>query len=55
LPVGYHGRASSIVGDDTPIRRPKGQKTTDLKTPIWSAAALLDFELEMGTFIGVPN
>lgn len=55
LPVGYHGRASSIVADGTPVTRPKGQKTTDLKTPFWSACALMDFELEMGTFIGVGN
>ena len=55
VPVGYHGRASSIVGDETEIRRPKGQKSADGKTPFFAPCALLDFELEMGTFIGVPN
>jgi len=33
LPVGYHGRASSIVIDGTPIRRPKGQINPDATTP----------------------
>ena len=36
LPVGYHGRASSIVVSGTPIRRPKGQVSADKKTPTWS-------------------
>ena len=55
LPVGYHGRASSIVLDGTPIVRPKGQKSADQKTPEWSECKLMDFELEMGTVQGVGN
>merc|ERR1711934_678047 len=55
LPVGYHGRASSIVVSGTPIRRPKGQVSADKKTPTWSQCMRLDLELEMGTFIGTPN
>ena len=55
LPVGYHGRASSIVIDGTPITRPKGQKSADGVTPMWSECKLLDFELEMGTIIGKGN
>ena len=55
LPVGYHGRASSIVIDGTPITRPKGQKSQDQKTPEWSECKLMDFELEMGTVMGVGN
>jgi fumarylacetoacetase len=55
LPVGYHGRASSIVKSGTPIRRPKGQVSADKKTPNWSQCMRLDLELEMGTFIGTPN
>lgn len=53
LPVGYHGRSSSIVIDGTPIRRPHGQilpKGAD--TPIFSASQQLDFELEMAFVIG---
>ena len=55
LPVGYHGRASSIVVDGTPIRRPKGQVSADRTNPTWSECKRLDLELEMGTFIGKPN
>ncbi len=48
LPVGYHGRASSIVVSDTPIRRPKGQmKPPDTELPIFCPTNKLDFELEM--------
>jgi fumarylacetoacetase len=48
LPVGYHGRASSIVVSGTPIRRPKGQmKPPDAELPIFCPTHKLDFELEM--------
>jgi len=48
LPVGYHGRASSIVVSGTPIRRPKGQtKAPDQESPVFGPTAQLDFELEM--------
>lgn len=47
IPVGYHGRSSSIVVSGTPIRRPKGQILPNGETtPIFSASKLLDFELE---------
>ncbi|MFD2131715.1 fumarylacetoacetase [Pseudogracilibacillus auburnensis] len=53
LPVGYHGRASSVVLSGTDIHRPKGQiKPKDANTPIFSACRQLDFELETGCFIG---
>lgn len=55
LPVGYHGRASSIVLDGTEVTRPKGQVSADGITPEWSQCQRLDFELEMGTIIGVGN
>jgi fumarylacetoacetase len=55
LPVGYHGRASSIVVSGTPIRRPKGQVSVDRVNPIWSQCQRLDLELEMGTIIGKSN
>ncbi len=48
LPVGYHGRASSIVISGTEIHRPKGQiKLPDTEQPIFSPSRKLDFELEM--------
>ncbi|MCX8492479.1 MAG: fumarylacetoacetase, partial [Cyclobacteriaceae bacterium] len=48
LPVGYHGRASSIVVSDTDIHRPKGQvKPTDSEIPLFGASQKVDFELEM--------
>lgn len=53
LPVGYHGRASSIVVSGTPVRRPYGQvlpKGADL--PVYQACARLDFELETAFVIG---
>ena len=55
LPVGYHGRASSIVVSGTPVRRPKGQVSADKTTPTWSKCMRMDLELEMGTIIGKGN
>lgn len=53
LPVGYHGRASSIIPSGVPIRRPKGQQIPpNAKQPIFGASKLLDFELEVGFIIG---
>lgn len=53
LPVGYHGRASSIVISGTPIHRPKGQtKTDDAAMPSFGPSRLLDFELEMAFITG---
>ncbi|MDG1434552.1 MAG: fumarylacetoacetase [Saprospiraceae bacterium] len=53
LPVGYHGRASSIVVSGTEIKRPKGQQIPkDSKQPVYGPCKLLDFELEMGFVIG---
>ncbi|MEO8590496.1 MAG: fumarylacetoacetase [Flavobacteriales bacterium] len=49
LPVGYHGRASSIVVSGTPIRRPMGQfKPGPDAAPVFGASRQLDFELEVG-------
>src|SRR5262249_13063140 len=56
LPVAYHGRASSLVVSDTDIRRPKGQsKAADASAPTFGSSRSLDFELEMGFFIGPGN
>lgn len=53
LPVGYHGRSSSIVVSGTPIRRPWGQvKPKDAEAPVFSPTQRLDFELEVGFIIG---
>jgi len=53
LPVGYHGRASSIIVSEVDIYRPKGQiKPIDSDSPIFSASKRVDFELEMGFIIG---
>ena len=57
LPVGYHGRASSIVVSGTPVRRPWGQTSaSDDGPPSLGPSRLLDFELEMAfiTFNGPP-
>lgn len=52
LPVGYHGRASSIVVSGTDIIRPKGQtKPADVDSPIFGPSKQLDFELEMGFIV----
>ncbi|MCK9400876.1 MAG: fumarylacetoacetase [Bacteroidales bacterium] len=53
LPVGYHGRASSIVVSGTPIYRPSGQtKADDQESPVFGPSGQLDFELEIGFVIG---
>jgi len=53
LPVCYHGRASSVVISGTPIRRPSGQSCpVETSPPIFGPSKLLDFELEMGFFVG---
>ena len=56
LPVGYHGRASSVRPSGTPIRRPSGQRkpATDSE-PSFGACRNLDFELELGIWIGPEN
>eukprot|EP00092_Neocalanus_flemingeri_P017507 GFUD01018940.1.p1 GENE.GFUD01018940.1~~GFUD01018940.1.p1 ORF type:complete len:467 (-),score=127.89 GFUD01018940.1:216-1478(-) len=55
LPVGYHGRASSVVVSGTPIRRPLGQtKPVETDPPKFGPCRLMDFELEMAFFVGGP-
>lgn len=56
IPIGYHGRASSVVLSDTPVRRPKGQtKAPDADAPSFGPTRLLDYELEVGFFVGEGN
>lgn len=53
LPVGYHGRASSIVPSGDTIYRPSGQTLpADATQPVFGPSKMLDFELEMGFVIG---
>ena len=53
IPVGYHGRASSIIVSEQPIRRPKGQiMPPNSSSPIFQATQRLDFELEMAFITG---
>jgi fumarylacetoacetase len=57
IPVGYHGRASSVILSGQDIHRPKGQiKPNDNEDPIFAPSRQVDFELEMGfiTFDGKP-
>ncbi|KAL0821522.1 hypothetical protein ABMA28_004980 [Loxostege sticticalis] len=55
IPVGYHGRSSSIVVSGTPIRRPYGQTLpVEGAEPHFGPCRLMDFELEMGCFVGGP-
>lgn len=56
LPVAYHGRASSLVAGGTPVRRPWGQlRPPEAPGPSYGPTRQLDFELEMGLFIGQGN
>jgi len=57
IPVGYHGRSSSIILSGIPVHRPKGQQKPDENSPpVFGPCKLLDFELEMGfiTYEGKP-
>ncbi len=56
VPIGYHGRASSIVPTGTPVRRPQGQlKSPEADRPVYSATQALDYEAEIGCFVGPGN
>lgn len=56
IPIGYHGRSSSIVLDGTPVVRPSGQrKAPDESAPTFGPSRLLDYELELGFFVGTGN
>ena len=56
IPVGYHGRASSVVVSGTDLHRPTGQaKADDADAPNVGPSRLVDFELEMGFLIGPGN
>ncbi|MFN0108286.1 MAG: fumarylacetoacetase [Blastocatellia bacterium] len=56
IPIGYHGRASSIVPSGSEIRRPSGQTMPDGATaPSFGPSKVLDYELEVGFFVGKGN
>ena len=56
LPVGYHGRAGTVVVSGTPIRRPQGQaKPPDADEPAFGPSRRLDIELELGFVVGLPS
>ena len=56
VPIGYHGRASSIIPSGTPVRRPRGQiKPPDADAPTFGSSRRLDYELELGLWIGGGN
>jgi fumarylacetoacetase len=56
IPIGYHGRSSTVVVSGTPVRRPHGQrKASEATAPTFGPSALLDVELEMGWIAGTSN
>jgi fumarylacetoacetase len=56
VPIGYHGRASSVIASGTPFVRPSGQiKAQDAASPVFGPSARLDYEVELGLFVGPGN
>ncbi len=56
VPIGYHGRASSIVISGTDIKRPHGQNRSDAEAPpVYIPCKSLDYEMEVGFFVGQGN
>jgi fumarylacetoacetase len=56
VPIGYHGRASSIVASGTDVHRPSGQTRDDpASPPVFGPSRRLDYELEVGFFVGRSN
>ena len=55
LPIAYHGRASSVVVSGTAVRRPQGQSAPDDAHPTFGPSRRLDYEMEVGFFVGPGN
>ena len=55
IPIGYHGRASSLVPSGTAVRRPRGQTREGDAPPGFGPSRTLDYELEVGFFVGRGN
>ncbi|MFG3421895.1 fumarylacetoacetase [Micromonospora sp. NPDC048063] len=54
LPIGYHGRAGTVVVSGTPVVRPSGQRAT-AQGPVTGPSVRLDIEAEVGFVVGVPS
>jgi fumarylacetoacetase len=56
VPIGYHGRASSLVPSGTPVRRPQGQTRADgAESPAFGPSRRLDYEMEVGAYVATGN
>jgi len=56
IPIGYHGRSSSVVVSGTPVRRPRGQtRPKEEEPPVFGPARVVDYELEVAMFVGPGN
>ena len=55
IPIGYHGRASSLIASGTPVSRPAGQTRDGDSDPKFGPTKALDYELELGVFVGPGN
>lgn len=55
IPIGYHGRSSSLVASGTPVPRPSGQRKEADAQPTWGPTQKLDLELEVGFVTGSAN
>ncbi|GAA4032909.1 fumarylacetoacetase [Sphingomonas rosea] len=56
VPIGYHGRASSVRVSGEPVHRPSGQrKPPEAEVPVFGASRRLDYELELGIWVGPGN
>ncbi|MBI5720470.1 MAG: fumarylacetoacetase [Burkholderiales bacterium] len=55
VPIGYHGRASSVVVEGAAVRRPCGQSKGEASEPVFGPSRRLDYELELGLWIGAGN
>jgi fumarylacetoacetase len=56
VPIGYHGRASSVRASGEPVTRPRGQlKLQDSDAPVFAPSQRLDYELELGVWVGPGN
>jgi fumarylacetoacetase len=55
MPVGYHGRAGTVVVSGSTVRRPRGQRRpAEGRAPVFGPSQMLDFEAEVGFVVGVP-
>jgi fumarylacetoacetase len=55
MPIGYHGRSSTVVPSGTPVARPRGQRRAPDADPVFGPSTMLDFELEVGFITGNAN